>query len=149
MAFLKLQVKVEFCHMLEDMTGSVCMGLRVRGGDEEVIHVDDEPSFSDHVLEGVIHKLLERGKGVAKTKEHDGRFKESFVGNEGRFPLMTILDVDVIVPPTNVKLGEVASIFQLVHKVRDEGEEVGITSGVFIEIAVVLTGVELATYPSS
>ena len=51
LAFLKLQVKVQFSHALEDMMGSFFMGRRVRGGDEEVVHIDDELSFGDHVLE--------------------------------------------------------------------------------------------------
>ena len=37
----------------------------VRGGDEEIIHVDNEPSFGDHVFEQIIHESLEGGGGVA------------------------------------------------------------------------------------
>ena len=122
------------------------MSFQVRRGDEEVIHIDDKPSFSDHVLEGVVHKSLERGRGVAKAKEHDCWFEKSLVCDESCLSLMTIFDSDIVVSPTNVKLGEVASIFQLVHEVRDEGERVGIMSGVFIEVAVVLAGVEFAIF---
>ena len=78
----------------------------VRGVDEEIIHIDDKPFFGDHVAEGVIHKSLKSGGGVGKPKEHDGGFKESFVGDEGRFPLVTILDSYVVVPPPDVKLSE-------------------------------------------
>ena len=104
-------MKVEFGHSLKDMTGSFGMGCRVRGDDEEVIYIDDEPSFSDHVSKRVIHKLLEGGGGVAKTKEYDCGFEESFVGNESCLPLITILDADIVIPPSNVEFGEVASIF--------------------------------------
>ena len=104
-------MKVEFCHALEDTTGSVCMDLRVRGGDEEVIHVDDEPSFSDHVSEGVIHESLECGWRVAETKEHDHWLEESFVCDEGHFPLVSIFDTNIVIPPMNVEFGEVMSIF--------------------------------------
>ena len=51
LAFLELEVEVKLGHSLEDMTGLFCVGLWVGGGDEEVIHVDDEPSLSDHVPE--------------------------------------------------------------------------------------------------
>ena len=51
LAFLKLQVKVKLSHALEDMTGPFFMGFWVGRGDEEVIHVDDELSFCDHVSE--------------------------------------------------------------------------------------------------
>ena len=43
------------------------------GGDEEVIHVDDEPSFSDHVPERVIHEPLEGGGGELQAEEYDCR----------------------------------------------------------------------------
>ena len=51
LAFFELQMKVKFSHPLEDMMGSLFMSLWVGGGDEEVIHVDDEPSFGNHVPE--------------------------------------------------------------------------------------------------
>ena len=49
LTFLELQVKVELGHSLEDAAGSLGVGFWVGGGDEEVVHVNDEPSFSDHV----------------------------------------------------------------------------------------------------
>ena len=138
LALLKLEVEVKLGHLLEDVVSSFSVGFWVWGGDEEVVHVDDEPSFSDHVVERVVHESLECGGGVAQTKEHDGGFKESFVGDEGRLPLVTILDMDVVVPPSNVEFCEVASIFLLVHEVGDEGKGVGVTGGVFVEVSVVL-----------
>ena len=104
-------MKVELSHSLEDMAGLLGMGFWIGGGDEEVIYVDDQLSFSNHVSEGVIHKLLECDGGVAETKEHDSGFEESLVGNEGRLPLVAIFDVDIVVPPMNIELGEVTSIF--------------------------------------
>ena len=139
-------MKVELCHTLEDMAGSLSVGFRVRRGDEEVIHVDNQPSFSDHVLEQVIHELLECSRGIAKAEEHDCRFKESFVHDEGHFPLVTIFDADIIVPPSNVKFSKVMSVFEFIHEVRDEGKGVGIAGGVFIEVSVVLAGAELTIF---
>ena len=91
------------------------MGLWILGGDEKVIHIDNEPSFSNHVPEGVIHELLEHDKRVAKIKEHHYRFKESLECDKSCLPLVTILDMNVIISPLNVELDEVVSIFQLVH----------------------------------
>ena len=48
--------------------------------DEHVIHIDDQPSFVDEVLEGMVHVCLESGGGVAKSEEHDCGFVEA----EGR-----------------------------------------------------------------
>ena len=66
--------------------------------------------------------------------------------DESRLPLVTIFDADVVVPPMNIELSEVASVFQLVHKVRNEREGVGIAGGMFIEVVVVLTGVEFTVF---
>ena len=51
------------------------MGGLVRGEYEKVIHVDDKPSFGNHISERIVHKMLKCGGGVVKTKEHDSRFK--------------------------------------------------------------------------
>ena len=47
----------------------------VRGEDEEVIYIDDKPSFSNHVSEGIIHEVLENGRGVVEVKKHDTGFE--------------------------------------------------------------------------
>ena len=118
------------------------MGSLIRGEYEEVVHVDDEPSLSDHILEEVIHEALKSSRGVVKTEEHNGRFEQSSVGDEGCLPLMSILDADIVVPPSDIELGEVFCILELIDRIRDEGEGVGISDGVFIQVVVVLAGME-------
>ena len=144
LAFFKLQVKVKFSHPLEDMAGLLSMGFWVEGGNEEVVHVDNKLSLNDHVSEGVVHKLLEYGGGVAETEEHDSGFEKSLVDDEGSLPLVAVLDLNIVVLPVNIELGKVVNIFQLVHKVGDEREEVGIMGGMFIEVVIVLARVEFA-----
>ena len=78
----------------------------VGGVDKEIIHIDDEPSFGNHVTERVVHEPLEGGGGVGKPKEHDSGFEESFMGDEGRFPLVAIFDSYIVVSPSNVELSE-------------------------------------------
>ena len=118
------------------------VGSLVGGEYKEVIHVDDEPSFNNHVSEEVIHEVLECGRGVIETEEHNGGFKQSFVGNEGCLPLVSILDVDIVVSLLNIKLGEVFHVFKFVNKVKDEGERIGISDGVLVQVAIVLAGAE-------
>ena len=48
------------------------MSGSVRRIDKEVIHVDNEPSFCDHIAKGIIHEVLEGGRGISETKEHHG-----------------------------------------------------------------------------
>ena len=54
----------------------------------------------------MVHKCLECGWCIAEAKEHDGGFKESHGGDERRFPLVFLLDADVIVSPADIELGE-------------------------------------------
>ena len=64
------------------------------------------------------------------------------MGDEGCLPLMSILDADVVVPPLNIKFDEVLCIFEFVNEVRDKGERVCISDGVFIQVTIVLAGAE-------
>ena len=43
--------------------------------DIKVVHINLEPLFCNHIREDVIHEHLEGGGSVAKTEEHNGRFK--------------------------------------------------------------------------
>ena len=114
----------------------------VRDEDEKVVHVDDEPSLSDHISEGVIHESLECSGEVVKTEEHDHGFKEPLVGDESHLPLVSVLNANIVVSPSNIKLGKVPGIFEFVDKVGDEREGVCITDGILVQIAVILTGAE-------
>ena len=111
LTFFKLQMEVKLSHALENMTGLLSIGFGVGVGDERVIYVDDKPSFCNHVSEGVIHEMLECGRGNIEAEEHDGGFEKSFMSDKGGLPLVTIFDMDVIVTQTNVELGEMVSVF--------------------------------------
>ena len=104
--FFELQVKVELSHTLQDAFGVFLMEGSVGGVDEEIIHVDYEPSFGNHVAEGVVHESLEGSGGVGEAEEHYGGFEESFVGDEGCLPLMTVFDSYIVILPPYVELGE-------------------------------------------
>ena len=82
--------------------------------------------------------MLEGGRGVAKAKEHDCWLEQSFVSDEGRFPLVSILDANVVVPPLNTKLGKDSGIFDLVSEIRDKVEGVCIFNSVTIDVSIVL-----------
>jgi len=56
-------VKVKFGYLLKDSFSSFFMGGGIRGVNKEIIHIDNEPSFSNHISEGVVHELLESGSG--------------------------------------------------------------------------------------
>ena len=68
------------------------------------------------------------------------------MGDKGGFPLVTVFNVNVVVTPSDVKLGEQLGVFDLIDEVRDEGEGVGILNGVFIHVAVILIGMEATIF---
>ena len=115
------------------------MVLVVVGVNKEVIHVDDKPSFCYHISEGVRHESLECGRRVGHSEEHDCWFIESSMGDEGGFPLISFPDLDVVVPPSYIKLGKDFGVFEFVNQVQDQREGVCILDCVTIKIAVILT----------
>ena len=87
--------------------------------DKEVVHVNDEPSFRNHVPEGIGHESLKGGWGVGHAEEYDSWFIESSVGDEDHLPLVTFLDTNIVVPSSYVKLGEDFGVFEFVNQVWD------------------------------
>ena len=118
----------------------------VGGIDEEIIHIDNEPSFSNHIVEGVVHEALEGGGGVGKSEEHYRGFKQSFMGDEGRFPLVAILDLYIVVSPPNIEFGEDLSVSQFIYEVGDKGKGVGVADGVLVDVAIVLAWTESSIF---
>ena len=143
-AFFELEIEVKFLHVLKDSLGAGGVVGVVVGVDKEVIHINDEPSFSYHISEGVGHESLEHGGRICHAKEHDCRFIEASVSNESGLPLVAFLDSDIVVPPMNIKLDEDLGVFEFVNEIGDKREGVCISDSVFIEISVVLAGSESA-----
>ena len=135
-------MEVQFHHALEDALGSFAVGFFVGGENKEVVHINDEPSFGNHVTERVVHEVLERGRGIGKPEEHYRWFEEAFMCDESGLPLVTVLDADIVVPPADVKFSKQFGIFEFVDEVGDEGEWIGVAGGMFVQVSVILTGVE-------
>jgi len=62
---------------------------------------------------------LKGGRRVAESEKHYSGFEESFVGFEGRFPLISIFDTDIVVSPSDVQFGEIFGAFEFVNEFRD------------------------------
>ena len=106
--------------------------------DEDVIQVDTDYTLGDEILENDIHHGLEGGRAVSETEEHHQRFKESSVGAECGLPFITFLDVDIVVPPVDIELGEVACTLETIDKVGNERKRIDILDSLCIECAIVL-----------
>ena len=131
-------MQVEFFHSLEHSSGFLSVGSIIRGEDKEVIYVDDEPPFSDEVPEQIVDELLDHGRGIHESKEHDCEFQEPFMGYKGGFPLVSIFDSDIVVSLVDIELGKNLCSLELINKVRDEEKGVGVPNGIFIQVAIVL-----------
>jgi len=106
--------------------------------DEDVIKVYTYSPFHDEVPEYVIHHGLEGGWAVCETEEHYQRFEQSLVGLKGCLPLVTLTNVNIVVPPANIQLGEILGLAKLIDEFRDEGYGVAIFDQHCIQCSVVL-----------
>ena len=55
---------------------------------------------------------------------------------------MPIFDADIVVSPSNIKLGEVFCILGFIDKVRDERKRIDVLDGMLIQVAVILAGMK-------
>ena len=101
--------------MLEDPPGSFMMeGKIILGVNAHVIHVNFEPFLHDHVCTYVIHECLEHRGGIGESEEHDCGFKQSQQGDECCLPLVLFPKSNVIIPPSDVELGEERRVLHIV-----------------------------------
>ena len=106
--------------------------------DPQVIHIDFEPTFGDHVSKDMIHECLKSQRSIAEAKEHYSGFEKTERSDEHRFPLVFPSDVNVVIAPLNIKLGEQRRVLHIIDQLRDEGERISIADGVGVEILIVL-----------
>ena len=104
----------------------------------QVVHIDLEPSFRDHIGENMVHERLKSRRGVTKPEEHYSGLKEAERSDECCFPLVFLPDANVVVSPTNIELGEQCRVLHIIDQLRDEGERISIANGVGVKISVVL-----------
>ena len=98
-----------------------------------------------YVMEGVIYKLLECGRGVDQVEEHDGGSEEAFVGDKGSLPLVAIFDLDIVIAPADTEFSEQCGILEFVDDVQNERKGVGILNSMFVQIAIVLERAKTTT----
>ena len=106
----------------QDSSGTFVMEREISlGVDAQIVHVDFQPSFSDHIGEDVINKWLESGWSIAEPKEHDSGLKESKRGDEHSFPLVFFVNANVVEFPLDIELGKNCGVFHVINQFRDKG----------------------------
>ena len=69
----------------------------------------------------MVYKGLEHRRCIAKTEEHYCGFIKTKGSDEGCLPLIRFLDLNVVVSPLNVELGEINRVFHIINKFRNKG----------------------------
>ena len=108
------------------------------GVDEDVIEVDGDFAFSNQVGEDIVHHVLKRSGRVGHAEEHHSGFKESSIRYKGCLVLVTFLDADIVVSPSDVKFSEELGAFQTVHEFGDQRKWIAILDRDLVELTVIL-----------
>ena len=104
----------------------------------QIVHINLEPSFGNHVGKDMVHECLEGRRGITEAKEHDSGFVETEGSDECCLPLIFLLNVNVVIAPTNIKLSEQSRVLHVIDQLRDEGERISVANSMGVEILIVL-----------
>ena len=63
----------------------------------------------------MVHECLESWEGITAAEKHDSGFVEAKGGDEHGFPLVFFSDVDVVVSPADIELGEQHGVLHIVN----------------------------------
>jgi len=72
------------------------------GKDQDVVQIDHHDTFRYEVPEDVVYHGLESGWTVSHSKEHYQGFEQALIGLEGRLPLISGLNANVVETPTDI-----------------------------------------------
>ena len=135
---------MEVTKALEDEADFVVQVFEGVSADGKIVHVDNKPPFSDIVCEVEIHKCLEHRRRSTKSKKHHHWFKQSQGSDEGGFPLVALLNSNIVISPLYIELSEMGKLSEVGDEVGDKREGIHIFDGMFIEISVILDWLEFA-----
>ncbi len=107
LALLRLEVQLVFPESFQDNPGDPTEFLPGFREHKDVVHVNTDNSLPYQVREDVVHHRLERRRTVCESEEHHKRLEQSPVRPECGFPLVALLDPDIVVSPPDVQLSEV------------------------------------------
>ena len=104
--------EVVLCKKVENvMHGINMIGDRRTSANDDVIHVDvDHHPMQgmsvDEGMENVVHHSLKGCRRVGEAEVHNHGFPNTKTGLERHFPLVSVADMDVVIPPPDVKGGK-------------------------------------------
>ncbi|KAG5350705.1 hypothetical protein C0989_009606 [Termitomyces sp. Mn162] len=142
LALLWLEVELVLAEAFQDKASNLTVFLQCSGIDEDVIKVHTHYALCYEVSEDVVYHGLEGGRAIGESKEHNEQLKQSPVGPEGSLPLISLLNVHIIVTPPDIQLSEVLHTPEVVDELRDEGKRITVLHHHGIEYLVVLDQLE-------
>ncbi|KAG5335022.1 hypothetical protein C0989_002454, partial [Termitomyces sp. Mn162] len=138
LALLQFEVELVLAEAFQDEASDPLVFFQHFGIDEDVVKVYTHYALCYEVLEDVIHHGLKGGGAIGESKEHNEQLKQSLIGPEGSLPLISFLNVHIVVTPPDVQFSEVLCTLEVVDELRDEGEGVTVLHHHGIENLVVL-----------
>ena len=101
---LWFNMKVIFMEASENTSDMVMMKILRCGVHEDVVQIDYHKHIG-HILEDVIHKVLNCGQCVGKSHWHDKKFKGAIAGPKCCFPFVTGGNANIVVTSMQVNFG--------------------------------------------
>jgi hypothetical protein len=96
------------------------IGKTSSSGYENIIHINDDISKGNFFSKYSIYYCLEYGLKVGKFKKYNSGLKESFISFKGSFLLIFFFDSDIVISPSNIKLGKPILANKLANKLFNE-----------------------------
>ena len=81
----------------------------------QVIHVYFKPFLCDHIGKDVVHECLECWRGITEAEKHDSGLKKAKGSDEHGFPLVFLLDANVIISLLDVELGKQCGVLHVIN----------------------------------
>ncbi|KAG5317508.1 hypothetical protein C0989_001394 [Termitomyces sp. Mn162] len=100
---------------MADMLQMLRRRIRV---DQDIVQIYNDKDVV-HVVEDVVHEVLEGGGGVSHSKGHYKILKEAVVGAKGGLPFMSQGDPDVVVAGTKVNFHVNLGAAKAINKVSN------------------------------
>jgi hypothetical protein len=118
-----LGTKVSFIEVLEYVMNVGVVLFKWVGENEDVIEIYNDKKVN-HVLEWVIHEVLELCRGIGHAHGHDEPLIGAILCAESCKPLIAFSDLDVVIAIVKVDFGINCGTTKVVEELVDEGERV-------------------------
>ncbi|KAG5352296.1 hypothetical protein C0989_002898 [Termitomyces sp. Mn162] len=135
---MPFEVELVLVEAFQDKASNPTVLLQHFGVDEDVVEVYTHYVLHKEVPEDVVHHSLKDGRAVGESEEYNEWLKQSLVGLEGGLPLVSFLDMHIVVAPLNIQFSEVSCTLEVVSKLGDEGKRVAILYCHGIENLIIL-----------